>query len=138
MARIHLHDLPGDKRAGELAKLVESLYRARRRVVVWVEDDSRLKILDDYLWTYHKLAFLPHRVWTDGSVPDDEPIVLVSQPAEMVRYEVLVVGDGFPPADWAARFQEVHDLIPAGDSGTDRRGFWDRWREDHQSRENGE
>ena len=132
-ARIHLHELSGEKRAGELARLVESLYRARKRVVVWVEDEGRLQILDNYLWTYHKLAFLPHRVWQEGPVPDDEPILLVSEPVEMVRNEVLVVGDGMPPGEWAAGFQEVHDLIPPGDSGTDRREFWDRWREDHQS-----
>ena len=138
MARLNLHELSGEKRAGELARLVESLYRARKRVVVWVEDQGRLKILDDYLWTYHKLAFLPHRVWQGGPVPDDEPILLVSEPAEMGQHEVMVVGDGLPPGQWAAGFQEVHDLIPPGDAGSDRREFWDRWRADHQSGDNEE
>lgn len=134
--RIHLHELSGDKRAGELARLVEVLYRDRRKVVIWVADQDRLQILDDYLWTYHKLAFLPHRVWRSGQPPEDEPVLLVAEPAEIGSHDVLVVGDGLPPGEWAAGFQEVHDLIPSGDSGADRRQFWDRWRTDHQSGDN--
>jgi DNA polymerase IIIc chi subunit len=126
--RLHLHELPGEKRAGELAKILETLYRSRKRVVVWVADPGRLKILDDYLWSYHKLAFLPHRVWQEGAAPDDEPILLVSEPKVLEGASVLVVGDELPPGDWAAGFEEVHDLVPPGEAGTERRAFWDRWR----------
>lgn len=133
MARIHLHELPGDKRAGELARLVEDLYRERRRIVIWVADEDRLQILDDYLWTYHKLAFLPHRVWRGGAMPQDESVLLVSDPEETEGFDVLVIGDGLPPADWAARFQDVHDLIPSGDAGAARREFWDRWQADQRT-----
>jgi DNA polymerase IIIc chi subunit len=131
--RLHLHELPGEKRAGELAKLVEKLYRSRRKVVVWVADGGRLKVLDDYLWTYHKLAFLPHRVWQGGSVPENDPILLVSEPTAIEGYDILVVGDDVPPGNWAAGFEEVHDLVPPGEAGADRRAFWDRWRTERDS-----
>jgi len=39
MTRVHLHPLPGAKRAGKLAALVEQLHRDRQRVVVRVADD---------------------------------------------------------------------------------------------------
>jgi len=138
VTRLELHDLTGSKRAGELTKLVEGLYRARRRVVIWVTDQGRLQILDDYLWTYEKLAFLPHAVWSGGGDQADEPIVLTSEPANPNGAEVLVVGDGLPPGEWAAGFDEVHDLIPPEDAGEERRAFWDRWRLEHLGEDSGE
>jgi hypothetical protein len=68
-----LHSLPGDKRAGELARVVHQLYHDRRRVIVWVADDGRRQILDDFLWTFNKLAFVPHRMWGSSLGPADDP-----------------------------------------------------------------
>ena len=79
MGRIELHELPGDKRAGELVRLVDRMHRSRRRIVVWVADPGRLQMLDDFLWTYDKLAFIPHAVWTDGADVADETVVLTSE-----------------------------------------------------------
>jgi DNA polymerase-3 subunit chi len=123
--------LPGPKRAGELAKLLNALHRAGRRVVVWVEDEGRLQILDEYLWTYEKLSFLPHAIWTDGGDQEDEPIVLTSARAKPIRADVLVIGDGLPPGDWAVEFAEIHDLIPPAEAGEERRAFWSDWQEEH-------
>jgi DNA polymerase-3 subunit chi len=123
---VELHELPGAKRAGELASLVEGLYKQRRRVVVWVADEGRLQILDDYLWTFRKLSFVPHAVWTESMGDSDEPVVLVNTTANPNRAEVLVVGDELPPADWVASFDEVHDFVPPGEAGEPRRAFWAR------------
>jgi DNA polymerase IIIc chi subunit len=128
MPRLELHPLPGAKRAAELVRLVERLYRDRRRVVVWVGDRGRLQILDDYLWTYEKLAFVPHGVGVEGEGMDD-PVALVSDAMNPNGAEVLVVGDGLPPGEWAAGFHEVHDLVPGGEAGNERREFWQRWKE---------
>ena len=132
MKRLVLHQLQGPKRAGKLAELVESIYKQRRRLVVWVADEGRSQILDDFLWTYHRLAFVPHAVWSPSLGELDEPVVISSHAENPNAAEVLVVGDGFPPEDWAAGFGEVHDLIPPGDEGAQRREFWERWRRDHE------
>ena len=47
MTRLVLHDLQSDKRAGELARLIESLAAEGRRLVVWVADEGRRQI-----WTF--------------------------------------------------------------------------------------
>jgi DNA polymerase IIIc chi subunit len=124
MTRLELHPLPGAKRAAEVADLVAKLQGERRRVVIWVSDEGRMRILDDFLWTSDKLAFLPHAVWAEGVDVTDEPVVLVSRPMNPNRAEVLVVGDGLPPLDWAAGFAEVHDLVAPGEAGEERRAFW--------------
>ncbi len=129
--RVELHTLAGTKRAGELARLVEGMYRQGRRIVVWVADEGRLQILDEYLWTFRRLAFLPHAVWRAPMADMIEPVALVDQPVNPNRAEILVVGDGLPPGGWAASFEEVHDLIPGGPEGDERRAFWDQWRDEH-------
>ncbi len=122
--RIVLHELPGDKRAGVLAGLIETLFREGRRVIVWVTDEGRRQILDDYLWTFRQLSFVPHRIWTPGMESPVEPVVLVGEAVNPIAAEVLVVGDELPPMDWAAEFKEVHDLIPPGAAGEARSEAW--------------
>ncbi len=127
MPDLELHRLQSSKRAHVLAALLERLYSDRRRVVVWVEDDGRRQILDDYLWTFEKLSFLPHVLWAPELGEVDDPIVLVGEAANPNRASTLVVGDGLPQGKWAASFDFVHDLVPPGEEGVARTDFWERW-----------
>lgn len=129
--RLELHPLPGAKRAGALCHLIEKLYKERRRVVVWVGDPGKLQILDDYLWTFRRLSFVPHAVWSPEMGSVDEPVVLLAEPGNPNRAGVIVVGDDPPPGDWAASFEVVYDLVPPGEKGDERQRFWERWRRDH-------
>jgi DNA polymerase-3 subunit chi len=130
MARLELHQLKSDKRAGELATLLSQLHATRARVVVWVADEGRRQILDDYLWTFRKLAFLPHALWGPDLGEVEEPVVLVGEPVNPNGASILVVGDDPPPGGWAATFEVVHDLVPPGEEGERRREFWERWKAD--------
>ncbi|MCW8984713.1 MAG: DNA polymerase III subunit chi [Thermoanaerobaculales bacterium] len=133
MAQLELHELKSEKRAGELTALLSRLCESRARVVVWVADEGRRQILDDYLWTFQKLAFLPHVLWGPNLGEVEEAIVLVGEPTNPNRATVLVVGDDPPPGVWAATFDEVHDLIAPGEDGEERRAFWDRWQQSPDS-----
>jgi DNA polymerase IIIc chi subunit len=133
MARLELHELKTEKRAGELTALLSRLYESRVRLVVWVADEGRRQILDDYLWTFQKLAFLPHVLWGPNLGEVEEAIALVGEPANPNQATVLVVGDDLPPGAWAATFDEVHDLIAPGEGGEKRRAFWDRWQDHPES-----
>jgi DNA polymerase IIIc chi subunit len=137
MARLELHQLASEKRAGELTALLSRLYESRARVVVWVADEGRRQILDDYLWTFEKLAFLPHVLWGPELGDVEESIVLVGEPNNPNRAKVLVVGDDPPPGVWAAGFDEIHDLVPPGEGGAERRAFWERWQQDPESVDEG-
>lgn len=129
VAKLELHPLSSPKRAGKLVALLGEIYKTRARVVVWVADEGRRQILDDYLWTYQKLAFLPHTLWNQSMGDVDEPIVLVGETANPNRATILLVGDELPPGDWVASFEEVHDFIEPGTAGEERQRRWDRWRE---------
>lgn len=126
MARIELHVLKIPKRAKQVAELLDQLHRQGARVVVWVADEGRRQILDDYLWTFEKLAFVPHILWSQPLGEVDDPIVLVGEAANPNRASMLVVGDDLPDGSWAATFDVVHDLVGADEDGAARREFWDR------------
>ena len=128
VADVVLHTLRSPKRARQLAALLVQLHGEGARVVVWVADEGRRQILDDYLWTFEKLAFLPHILWSPPLGEVDDAIVLVGQPANPNRASILVVGDDLPDGQWAATFDVVHDLVGADEDGAARREFWEQWK----------
>jgi DNA polymerase-3 subunit chi len=133
VARVELHALKTPKRAKQVAELLDQLHREGARVVVWVADEGRRQILDDYLWTFEKLAFVPHLLWSPRLGDVDDPVVLVGEPANPNRASMLVVGDELPDRSWAADFEVIHDLVGADDDGTARREFWESWRREFGS-----
>ena len=124
-----IHPLPSSKRAGLVVREVERLYAEGRKTVVWVADDRLRTMLDEYLWTYEQLAFIPHIVWSEGMGEVVDPVVLVASEANPNGAEALVVADEVPPPQWVATFDEVHDFIPPGDEGAEREQWWSRWKE---------
>ncbi len=138
VAHVELHDLKSPKRARQLAALLADLHQQGVRAVVWVADEGRRQILDDYLWTFEKLSFVPHSLWSPGLGDVEEPIVLVGEPVNPNQASVLVVGDDLPDGSWAATFEVVHDLVGSDDQGSTRREFWDRWRKSPESSSTGD
>jgi DNA polymerase-3 subunit chi len=128
VAHLELHPLKSPKRARQLAVLLDQLHREGARMVVWVADDGRRQILDDYLWTFEKLSFVPHLLWSPELGDVEDPIVLVGEAANPNRASVLVVGDDLPDGPWAASFESVHDLVGDDENGAARREFWEKWR----------
>ncbi|MCD4750741.1 MAG: DNA polymerase III subunit chi [Thermoanaerobaculales bacterium] len=124
MTRIVTHQLPSAKRAGFVVREILRIYGERRRVVVWVADEARRRVLDDYLWTWEKLSFLPHCVWSAGMGQIEDPVVLLGEVGNPNGAEALVVADDLPPEDWICEFDEVHDFIPPGDEGVERERWW--------------
>ncbi len=105
-----VHTLAGTKKALEVCRLVEALYLAGRRVVVFLDDEGRAGILDQMLWTYSSESFVPHVLWRgEGEV--EEPVVIVSDAlANPNEADTLVVAGRLAHLEGAAAFREIHDL----------------------------
>lgn len=131
VAELHLHRIDGTKRAGWVVQTVDELYRAGHRVAVWVADDSRRSILDEYLWTFEQGSFIPHVQWTPDRDEVADAVVLLGVEGNPNGATDLVVADDAPPAEWAASFERVHDVITGDGEGEERESFWQQWRDRH-------
>jgi len=118
-----LHRLAGSKKALDACRLVERLYLAGERVVVWFQDEGKAAIFDQYLWTFSDTAFVPHRV-AKGEELVEEPVALVIGPlVNPNRAKHLVVME--PPSSLrqVKGFPMVHDLLTVGE---ERQGHWEK------------
>ena len=111
MATVTLHRIAGTKKALEVCRLVESLYLAGKRVVVFVSDGARASVLDEYLWTFSQPSFVPHVLW-NGASEVEEPVVLVlGELANPNGADTLVVADHLADLTAASAFAEVHEVL---------------------------
>ncbi|ARN81656.1 DNA polymerase III subunit chi [Methylocystis bryophila] len=61
-----------------LPRLLEMSLERAWRVAVQTGDGTRLKALDDHLWSYDPEKFLPHGTKSDGE-PETQPIYLTAE-----------------------------------------------------------
>ena len=77
-----------------LPRLVEKIYESRQAIHIYVPDKGLLKTLNDALWTYTPLGFLPHGVAGD-SYEDQQPILLSSALTIKNNAEICVCTEAF-------------------------------------------
>jgi DNA polymerase-3 subunit chi len=120
-----LHRLAGTKKALEACRLVERLYTAGRRVVVYLADGGRAAMFNEYLWTFAQHSFVPHVLW-DGRGSVDDPVVVVTGAlANPNRSDVLVVGDALAEPGAAVPWGEVHDFLTAAAEDEGKATTWE-------------
>ena len=124
MAKVVLHHLAGTKKALDAARLVESLFLAGHRVVVYFTDSARAGTFDQFLWTFSQGSFVPHALW-DGAGEADDPVVLVAgELANANGATHLVTVDRPPEPGQVAQFVEVHDLLTTLPEEAAAREMW--------------
>lgn len=79
-----------------LPKLLESIISKGNNVHVLCENEEQMKKMDDYLWTYEQLSFLPHATEAD-EILDKQPIVLSTKEEVHNNASVAVVFNNMLP-----------------------------------------
>jgi DNA polymerase-3 subunit chi len=126
MPEVIIHRLPGTKKALELCRLAEALYLGGKRLVVWVSDEGRAGILDDFLWTFAQHSFVPHLRWNGRDAEVEDPVVLVTgQLANPNEATVLIIADLLAEPRQAADFAEIHDLLTPAAEDTGKQEAWE-------------
>ncbi len=90
----HLQSQPLER---ALPALVAKAVARGWRVVVQLVDDLRVKVMDDWLWTFSPESFLPHATDRDGR-PERQPVILTSggDNANAAALRILVGGAELP------------------------------------------
>ena len=109
MTRIDFHSNISDK-MDYACRLARKAYLAGNRVVLMTRDASQCALLDQALWTFSAIDFLPHVVAADALAPQT-PIVLAASDSEALpHFDILINLSQRVPADFS-RFERLFELI---------------------------
>lgn len=114
MTRIDFHSNVPDKLA-YACRLVRKARAANCQVVLLTKDRSELAALDQALWTFSELDFLPHVAANDPLAASTPVILSDSDDAELPHYQILINLSAGTPAHFA-RFERMFEIISADDA----------------------
>lgn len=126
MTRIDFHSNVPDKLA-YTCRLVRKARAANCQIVLLTKDRSALMALDQQLWTFSELDFLPH-VLVDDPLADSTPVILTDRDdAELPHYQILINLSERTPTHFS-RFERMFEIISADDddkvAGRERYRFY--------------
>jgi DNA polymerase-3 subunit chi len=116
MTRIDFHSDVPDKIA-YTCRLVRKARAANCRVVLLARDHTELATLDQALWTFSELDFLPHTMAGDEYAAGTPIILTDSDTADVPHHEVLINLSGNTPAHFA-RFERMLEVVSSDDADT--------------------
>ena len=109
MTRIDFHSKVTD-RIAYACRLTRKARAADCKVVLLAQDAAQLRTLDDALWNFSALDFLPHVAAGDG-LADRAPIVLTSSDVDALpHHQILINLSGTVPAHFA-RFERLFEIV---------------------------
>ncbi len=116
MTRIDFHTNIPDKIA-YTCRLVRKARAANCQLVLLAGDRSEMATLDQALWTFSELDFLPHVPLADPHASSTPIILTEDDQADLPHYEVLVNLSGRTPAHFA-RFERMVEIVTRDEADT--------------------
>lgn len=128
MTRIDFQSNVPDKIA-YACRLVRKARAAGCRVVLLASDPGQMAMLDEALWTFSELDFLPHVMAGDADAEKTPVILADSDSAALPHHDILINLTGRTP-DHFARFERMFEIISADDgdksAGRERYRFYQK------------
>lgn len=118
----------------ELCRYMEGWVAAGRRIVVLTSDANAAARVDDALWTFSDVSFVPHSVLGNSSSALDR-IVIAPADADILRGDVFVnlTRDVVPPTSFedAAQDIDIWEFVKSFDpeARNESHRKWQRYRE---------
>ena len=131
MTRIDFYVLTGSDSAARydlIAKLSEKAAGRKQKVFVFSEDHEELATLDDTLWNFRPVSFVPHARIDDpvSSLVDADPVQLSSSEPGFDRQVLINLSPTVPP--FFSRFERALEIVnddpSVRDPGRDRYRFY--------------
>jgi DNA polymerase-3 subunit chi len=114
MTRIDFHSGVPDK-IFHACRLVRKARAAKCQVVLLATDRTQLAALDEALWTFSDLDFLPH-VMAGDSLAAQTPVILSdTDEAKLPHHQILINLTSNAPAHFA-RFERLLEIVSLEDA----------------------
>ena len=126
MTRVDVHfNIPAAGRLLYGCRLVRKIHRSGARLVIYDSDRATLERLDQSLWTFSPLDFIPH-VMAEDELSANTPVVLASRLDEGLPHHDILLNLGSAPPPYLSRFERLIDLV--ADDEAARSAGRERWR----------
>lgn len=131
MTRIDFYVLNGSDAAARyelIARLSEKAAGRKQNVFVFSEDHEELAALDDTLWNFRPVSFVPHALIDNpvSSLVDADPVQLSSAEPGFDRQVLINLSPSVPP--FFSRFERALEIVnddpSVRDPGRDRYRFY--------------
>lgn len=110
MTRVDVHfNIPAADKLSYCCRLVRKIYRAGQPVVIYDHRAAGIAALDQVLWTFSALDFIPH-VRVDDPLAPQTPVLLTTEMRDTPHHAVLV-NMGAEPPTFLSRFERLIDLV---------------------------
>lgn len=114
MTRIDFHSNVPDKIA-YACRLVRKARAAQCKIVMLTADRDQLAVLDEALWTFSELDFLPH-VSADNALAAQTSVILCdSDTTDLPHHQILINLSSRTPAHFA-RFERMFEIISSDEA----------------------
>jgi DNA polymerase III subunit chi len=114
MTRIDFHSNVPDK-IGYACRLVRKARGASCRIVLFSNDRNQLAALDEALWTFSELDFLPHVMAGDPLAAQTPVLLTDDEAAELPHHQILINLSDTTPSHFAS-FERMFEIITADDA----------------------
>jgi DNA polymerase-3 subunit chi len=115
MANLDFH-VNVDPGMAYVCRLIRKIRTAGKSALVYSRQADKLNRLDQALWTFSVLDFIPH-VMLPSPRAKHSPVWLTSSVPDQDRHILILLDDDLPPRwqDWFARFDKVIDIVSTDD-----------------------
>lgn len=98
LTEVLFYHLTESKLEDALPPLIDRSFERGKRVAIQMNNPELMEKLDNLLWTFREESFLPHGMDT-AEMPEEQPVLLTTDPANMNRADFRFLIDGASVAD---------------------------------------
>lgn len=116
MTRVDFHILPANGKVDAdrwVCKLTAKAWKQGHRVYIQAASENQARRLDDLLWTFRDISFLPHA--HSGDKSDDVSVYIGMNDVPPEEHQVLI-NLAHPVPLFFSRFERVLEIVPVEDS----------------------
>ena len=126
MTRVDVHfNIPAAGRLLYGCRLIRKIYRSGARLVILDPERTTLERLDQALWTFSPLDFIPH-VMAGDALSGTSPVLLATRIDDALPHHEILLNLGGEPPPYLSRFERLIDLV--ADDEPSRQAGRERWR----------
>lgn len=103
------------EKARHCCLLADKYFNAGKRVLITVQDQDQGHALDKFMWSWRKMAFIPHVFLEDEEEQADEAVIITTDKSRHHKAAVLIMASPCQ-IEFVRRFEYVYDFAETYDS----------------------